>query len=257
MVELARLERVYGRKVIQGSNPCLSAKFTLQTMHRIRSRRLKILLILLGVCVLLSSWGVAGWMLYKNHTDASKITTATTGASRTTSNTTQLDPAVYAGWASYTLKYDKLSFRYPSDWTVKLSDNENMSDFVQFAAPDGFNFSIQDGQGPPQGDFSTIDATEPVTFTGQADYIAYVGDASQQYGYPPSLVVSAVVVSNPADAESRPTDKNATSDDGFGGKFISILFSYDNSAQRALSGQTAPDDPGYQTAKLVIESMHY
>lgn len=25
MVELARLERVYGRKVIQGSNPCLSA----------------------------------------------------------------------------------------------------------------------------------------------------------------------------------------------------------------------------------------
>ena len=27
MVELARLERVYGRKVIQGSNPCLSAKY--------------------------------------------------------------------------------------------------------------------------------------------------------------------------------------------------------------------------------------
>ncbi len=26
VVELARLERVYGRKVIQGSNPCLSAK---------------------------------------------------------------------------------------------------------------------------------------------------------------------------------------------------------------------------------------
>ena len=26
MVELARLERVYGRKVIQGSNPCLSAR---------------------------------------------------------------------------------------------------------------------------------------------------------------------------------------------------------------------------------------
>ncbi len=26
VVELARLERVYGRKVIQGSNPCLSAR---------------------------------------------------------------------------------------------------------------------------------------------------------------------------------------------------------------------------------------
>ena len=39
MVELARLERVYGRKVIQGSNPCLSAKLDYRSNARYNSGR--------------------------------------------------------------------------------------------------------------------------------------------------------------------------------------------------------------------------
>lgn len=62
--------------------------------------------------------GALGYAVYRHY--------HTTSARQPVSNTVQqkvatpVDP--YAGWKSYASSYEKLSFKYPSDWTIKTYD---------------------------------------------------------------------------------------------------------------------------------------
>jgi|SRR5665213_806896 len=212
------------------------------------------------IVVILALIGVVGWLVYNNH---HKATIAPVSTTTTTTKSATSEPAApsksvnqYAGWQSYTLQYDKLTFKYPANWTVKTTSSNNATDFIQFSTPDSFNFSIQDGEGSLGGDGVKIISTQPVSFAGQSVYIAYLGDFPQN-DPTQTKVVSASVVSDPASMWSRPTDKNAVANNGMGGHSISILMSYNSATNKTLTAQTVQSDPEYINSKLVVESMSY
>ncbi|HLC91429.1 MAG TPA: hypothetical protein VJC09_00055 [Candidatus Saccharimonadales bacterium] len=191
-----------------------------------------------------------GWYIWKSR----QHTTRSDNKAESTAATTQ-SANPYSGWKTYTLKYDKLTFKYPADWYITASNNNYDTDFIEFTSPGDFHLSIADGQGHLGGDGLAFITSVPVLFAGQSVYIAYFGGFSKTTK-DNRYVQSAIVVSDTSSQWSRPTNKNAMRKDEYGGKNITILMSHDSSVKK-LTAETVKNDAEYKTAKFVIESMHY
>lgn len=176
--------------------------------------------------------------------------------SKSSSNSTTSTLNTYSGWKTYTLKYEKLSFKFPSTWKIVSTSNLNNADSVQFSSPDGFNFSIADGVAAPGGGTLKIISSEPVNLAGQQTYIDYIA-AEPQYDPSQTKVATAVVVSNPTNELSRPVDKNVLSTSGSAGDFFNITMNYNAALNKYLTAQSVQTDPEYKNAILVIQSMAY
>lgn len=99
------------------------------------------------VLVVVMLIGVLGYMVYKDHHKTTATNPATnssqttaTGTSSSTKTTTTPDP--YAGWKTYTSSIEKITFKYPSDWTVDTTDQQvsndpTNSDYTAYKSPDG------------------------------------------------------------------------------------------------------------------------
>lgn len=184
---------------------------------------------------------------------------------KSTSSTAAADP--YAGWKTYTLKYEKLTFKYPANWQPKdysNGPNENPNtDVVDFVAPDGFVFDIIDGM-KPGGDPKTLvpDSPWPVTFADQSMYLVFSHPSESKLTHQNSNSVGGMdLLTNPKNQYSWPADKNASSTAmvNTGGSNMSINAWYQTSSGTKYFStvQQAMNDPEYKNAKLVIESMHY
>ena len=110
---------------------------------------IEVLLVFLVVAVL----AVTSLVVYQRHKSISAKNSAATGLTQTTTplktTATPTTPAQpvdpYAGWKSYTLTYEKLTFKYPSNWTV--SDQSTATarhDEVTLNAPDNFSYYFND-----------------------------------------------------------------------------------------------------------------
>ncbi|HUY53423.1 MAG TPA: hypothetical protein VMV24_02515 [Candidatus Dormibacteraeota bacterium] len=84
--------------------------------------------------------GVVGWFVYKNH-------------NKTTITTIAANP--YAGWVSAELQYEKISYKYPSNWKLKdssVSIPKSLgnctypgSDYVSLTSPNGDSVVLKTG----------------------------------------------------------------------------------------------------------------
>ena len=218
------------------------------------------------VLVIVALIGIVGWMVYKNH---NKSTPATT-VSETTSTTTN----PYAGWKSYTLQYENISFNYPSNWTLK-DDSETMaeanqglspvnctlndgSDDVILTAPDSTSISLETGIECRSGlGYATFSSFSPIKVLGNNYYLGFDTTSNN--------VVSSVSVTTKNTNNSNagdnytiyPMSKNIT-----GSNMPVDLFSYNPTitTSQPAHGQTlarVEDSSDFSAAKLVFESMKY
>jgi len=165
-----------------------------------------------------------------------------------------------AGWRSYTLKVEKLSFKYPPSWSVE-DDTQTATgmDSVAINSPHAY-FQVSIGTGIGQHgadpDFSVI-GDDPINFGGQPDYLVYTSIEDQ-----PTVVVAAYLSTSATDYTAAPAAKYAKDKiHAASAGQVQILVSYnaDSGAGETVFGNLAATerDPNYITAKQIIASMRY
>lgn len=209
------------------------------------------------VLVIVVLIGTVGWLVYKNHhkttTTAFTATTATKPAETTksTSTTTQTTNP-YSGWLTYTTQIEKLSFKYPNNWTIKDNSGTQADgkviDNVNVTPPDGsltngFTLQFRDGQfSGVQANEDTLVNSTPVTFLGQSDYILYYSAGA-----------------TPSDTSTTALSTSYVSTSSTEDLFPTISWDTSNSWDITLVGpytssNDSPSNPDFVTAKLIIES---
>ena len=128
------------------------------------------------VIVIVGLIGAVGYLVYqKGQNKTTSSTVPATSMSKTTNNTpAPADP--YAGWKTYVMPSEKVSFMYPSDWQLKVQNDPkitNMDDFV-LTSPEGTSLSIGavDNAGFG-GDESKIVGNDSISFSGKPAYMQY------------------------------------------------------------------------------------
>jgi hypothetical protein len=232
------------------------------------------LLIVLVVAVICFG-GYYVW--HTQHKSKTAKTTATSVKPTTpakASTTTPKQPASpYAGWKSYTIKYEKLTFQYPAAWTLQDSSATQgltpNADSITLTASDGFQVSIDDGW-DGGGDPLDVDVNNkiPVTFVGNADYLVFlhpkiIGPQATGPDQHSTNVGSALLMSSPSTQYTKnnfPQDKNAQGDPNVnnGGSTMLISGGYSGSnAKTFVSAAQAASDPEFKNFVLVLQSTHY
>ena len=210
------------------------------------------------VIVIVVLLGVVGWFVYKNHHKTVTSTQATTSTKNSITTTN-----LYSGWNSYTLKYEKLSFKYPTSW-IPTDTSANGVDNVTFTSSDTFTFSIEDAD-VPGGDPIQLVSTKPISvdFVGAKDYIVFSNPSTPapNVSTQPNIANGAFLLTDPNDYLSYPVDKNVVnvynSNFGAAGSHLFIFMTYTNSSTHILTISQASTDKEYLNAKLAIESMAY
>jgi len=215
------------------------------------------------VIVIAALIAVVGFMVYRNHNDTTPSTTITTPVN---------DP--YAGWKTYTLKYEKASFKYPSSWQLEdnsFADSKTTGggvDVINLTGSNGFQMSIVDGgpndYGFPFGGLTSV-STDPVIFLGQQAYMNLAEAGASNTG----IVDHINLTSTETSLTDFPADKNVVAPSYPGSsrkenKFL-ILMNYDANVDTSSANPTYPHTPltvvqkdtNYLDAKLVVSSFTY
>lgn len=207
--------------------------------------------------------GVIGWSVYKNNHSKNIIPTVSTTAQSQKSTSSKPSVSIYSSWQSYTLKYEKLTFKYPANWTVSDTSSSGI-DNVTLTASDGFNFNIEDGVKPGGDPINLVSKNPiPVSFIGQSDYIVFTNPPTPAASVAPqpNIVVGASLLTNPNNYLSYPLDKNVlnvyNANYGQTGSNLSISMSYTTSPNNRLTLAQAESDKEFINSKLVIQSMAY
>lgn len=167
----------------------------------------------------------------------------------------------YAGWKTYTTKYEKLTFRYPASFT--LSDTSTKagyegldSDRITLTGSDNFEFVMQTGLWGVGGgcENCTIAKSESIKVLNQLYYLNYVnsGDKAGKVTY----VLLASNQSSYMDFLKSRTIKNA---DGTP-SLMSFSFSYQangTDTQKSMPLSTYENNQNLENTKLVLESLSY
>ncbi len=219
------------------------------------------------VIVIIVLVGAVGYLVYKNHhkTSTADITTTSstkhvTPTSTKTATVTPVQPVnPTTGWKSYTLPQEKLSFKYPSSWSlVTYADSPTQGDAVNLTGSNNATLTIDVGAGNagfscPYGGCNILNA-DPVTFVGQKAYFdSFSGNGSNPVSETELSMSASSISFFPAKNVVAPAEDQSTAT-------IAIGFNYRGSSQQNSNPQTLSyilADQNYQDAKLVIESMSY
>lgn len=228
------------------------------------------------VLIIIGLIAFVGWYVWQSKHKTDKL--LTTPSSSVTapvkkSKTKSSAADKYAGWKTYTLKYEKASIKYPADWTISeqsSSDSKSTQggvDLIRLNGTGNFQMSIFDGgpndYGLPFGG-ATIVHADPITFVGKPAYVV-AWEAGQQNT---NAVDSINLTTSATSAVAFPQDKNVDDSASVGGttkqnKFLITMAYFDNpnsdgqgkDVQKPLSFVTS--DQNYANAKLVLESFAY
>jgi len=203
--------------------------------------------------------GLVGWLVYKNNHKTNVATSNTKSTSTTT--TTTSDP--YAGWKTGTTKYEKLSYKYPSNWN--LVDNSETgskypfqpgADDLYLLSPTGSRIHIFVGVG--SGTSDVVVGSTPITFLGGSDYLNASVD-SKNYADPNALVFDECIATNPTYALPNIRTKNITSSTDAGGNVTGepVRMAFCFSPLSPSTPESIKSSADFATAKLIFESMHY
>ncbi len=223
------------------------------------------------VFVIIVLIGAVGYFVYKNHHQPVKVVTITKSTQAKPTNTaTTINP--YAGWKTYTLPVEKLSFMYPSDWTLSSNPPSSTQDDALLTSSDGFSIDITDGQGNGGDPTPEVPASSaiPVKYIGKSDYLVLTyGIGSRGQGSSDGLINGAILQTS--------TDEGAGQDGGY--SYPTDKYATQGSTQTG-EGAPLPGDPtdyiviecflktqiplqqisgssNFTDAELVISSMHY
>lgn len=167
-------------------------------------------------------------------------------------------------WKSYTIPGEKLSFKYPVDWSIKPAGS-NPSSGVTINSPgkgnEAFAVSILIGYSNLDRSFTTV-GTLPITFDGNQAYLQfgnyYKGSMQADgYNFQPNEVHRAIL-SIEASKLTMPTSKNDSSKNIYvTAEYSYFKTEYDDDNRSLPSFEVAKNNDNYVLAKRIIESMHY
>lgn len=217
----------------------------------------KIALQIFAVIVLLALVGIGIYAWQNNRVaqlesqvaDLKKVDTLSSG-------TAANDP--YKGWKSYTTKNEKITFKYPSNYTLKAEDSgENQISFpgmdtVRVTSPSGFVTVMQlgiSGIGGACPDAKVVLA-DKVTVTGRPMYINYVNKGD---GYVSSMLLSGspeYACFGGFDSENVYADSDKTQE-------ASNLVSASSESYKETSVTAYKSNPDVKSAALIIQSLSY
>jgi Tfp pilus assembly protein PilE len=225
------------------------------------------------VVIIIGLLGTVGWLVYKNHnkkTNAAVVNKNINNKNTFSSNTpSTVNP--YAGWKSYTLMNEKITFQYPSDWTLfdnsnstNASGSQQNTDSVSLNAPGASKvsstLSIEDGVNGNDVPLSNLIYTNPVDvkFADKDNYLVFAGTAhpgQDLNGIGCSVLVSSLPTTS-SSAANLPLAKNVLDNNGNNNIYIVACESPGKTFTKSTIDQ-AINDPVFNTNKLIIESMHY
>jgi hypothetical protein len=210
--------------------------------------------------------GGGAYVYHKNHTtkDSTDKTVSTKASTQTSKSNT---PNPYAGWDSYTTKYDKLSFKYPTNWT--LTDNSTTDDTDVTPGQDSVTLTSGDslqvvigtggtdylGGNPNTKVLSAI----PVSMLGGTHYLVF-GTSSSDDTTGGAVVTTTNAVSSLA---NLPTSKNihlsSTAVSGLPTPFdlIDVHYSATSGSDVEYPFSKFQQDPNYKTALNILSSISY
>jgi hypothetical protein len=218
----------------------------------------EVLLVILVVAVI----GFGGYYVWHTQHDKTKPVSTSNKTASSTKKSTATTTSPYAGWKTYKLSVEKLSFKYPADWTVADTSSATQ-DNVVFTATDGSQFNISDdnsngGDTNPEASNNPV----PITYVGQSDYLVFgYGRGDRGQGTSDGLISGALLQTGTdiSNGYPFPTDKYATAQNtvDFGPDVPTnyMIISYTTKTQVALAD--AQNTQMFKDAKLVIESMQY
>jgi outer membrane murein-binding lipoprotein Lpp len=166
----------------------------------------------------------------------------------TQSSTTQASNP-YAGWSSYTLKYEKATFKYPSNWHVS-DTSTNGQDMVALSPPDTFYLNIDTvNLGHPSVDYpTTIVDSVALTFLNQSGYINYFSGSSSATN---STINAELSMSSSSIFDNLFPTKNLSPSGVYS---ISLG---NKTTSMTLSNIKADPSEDNADAKLILESVSY
>jgi outer membrane murein-binding lipoprotein Lpp len=245
-----------------------------------RSMKLPLLAILIVVLLAGAIFGTYDWQHRKVSSSNAKVASLQSQLSSLQSQVNKLSsktaspkssstaatPNPYAGWGSYTLKQEKLSFKYPSSWTLKDMSDSN-DDYVLLNGTNGYEMEI--GAGSAISAISNPSANciaqaDKVTFNNQPAYldletVAQSTSSCTPVSSPPTIDRILLSDSSQDTAHNNffPT-KNLTTGSS---PAIIVNIDYDGpSFTNPHNNKTVSfieNDVNYMDAKLVVDSMSY
>lgn len=218
------------------------------------------------IIIVLVLVGGAGFYVLKHdnkrQNDTSSQTNNTTAEPTKQSTTTPKTTDPYSDWKSATLQYEKIAYKYPSNWTINdqsVASPKSVNgcsypghDIVTLTSPSGSTMKFNAGQAcfGYSGDksFGSI----PVRALGQDMYIGFLAynDDSKLVSKPDS----ACLVLKPDSNDRFMKSKNIFFNDA-DSKPTSNVFCY--IPKDAATVEVIKDSPDFPTAKLIFESMNY
>ena len=218
--------------------------------------------------------GTVGYIVYDNHITKTAVvpSTTVTNSSATPAKTTTAQNS-YAGWQSYTLKYEKLSFKYPASWTAQDDSGSQgltpNADSVTLTSSDGFSVNINDGwNGGGDSLNLATDSTVSVKFLNNPAYLVF--SHPQCFGTDAceaNALKGAILMLKPSSSYGQnntagffPQDKNAHGSPivNNGGSTILLSASYSGTNAKTFTTATqAQSDPEFRNTALFLQSAHY
>jgi uncharacterized protein (UPF0333 family) len=216
--------------------------------------------------------GAVGYMVYHNDHKTKAVSVSTTAAKTpTTKNTSSTKPTTtasanpYDGWKTYTLKNEKLSFEYPSSWTLSANDNnidgagyQQAVDGVFISAPGtssgSSTLSIEDGANAVNGGGGVTNNPVPIKYVGSNNYLVF--STQDHPGQNHNNLGCALLLTDLNNPGSYPLDKYVTDSTGDNYMYI-VACTSPNTTYTISTINQAINDPVFKSDELIIESMHY
>ena len=216
------------------------------------------------IIIILATIGASGYYVYsrnKTATKSTKTTAITTDSNKTADMPT--DSNILPKSKSGSLKYEKISFFYPADWTIVDSsesfpkDGNSCTypghDKVTLTSPSGSKMDFNAGQAcfGYKGDINH--GSIPIKTLGQNLYLSFLGYIDPEIS---GNIPDAACLVQTADAESRffPS-KNIFFNDAES-KPTSNMICY-TPKEKVTSADSIKQSIDYNAATRIIESMKY
>lgn len=228
------------------------------------------------ILVIVGLIGFTGWYVWhiKQNTDkinnkAAAVAASTAAQSTKKTATTTTNP--YAGWNTATIKYEQISYKYPSTWT--LSDSSTPSpkgsdgcvypgqDKVVLTSPSSHRLEFDTGLLCIGGSGAKTFDSIPVMSLGKNLYITLAapseGSTTTNYATSGCLSTTTKQASYPtSDLKSKNIFVNGSSSEAPVNEFCYWTY-LSNTSPPQLSISEVEQSADFATAKLVFESMKY
>lgn len=251
--------------------PQLTTKMKPENPNK-RRKTLIIISIAAAAVVLIAGIGYAiyAWQQSQQPKQTAQSTNNSTSSQTTTKDEEKTTPSTtpatdpYAGWLSASLKYEKVSFKYPSTWKLtNTSTPHSESDAVTpgydkatLVSPTGLTLTVSTGVygigGGPYGNH--VFTTTPITTLGGSYYLGF-----GTYQDDSNLVSKGTVGTKQDKTASMPLSKNISVTSSDTRPFNAISMAYYDAAGNAIEKQVSDfqNDASYNDTLLIIKSLTY